>query len=91
MSFDGTQYVRIAYHIPIKVEAQDISLRFRTSRPDGLFLLMIGMSNGNGKEDLLEISLEMARVKVRMRLGNREKVKYLQVLSSYNAHSFIAV
>ena len=36
LSFDATQHIIISYATPVRSEAHDITLRFRTNRPAGI-------------------------------------------------------
>jgi len=71
LSFNGTQFLLAAYPEDVKTQAEEISLRFRTSRPVGLLLVTAGSTHAFER---LELALSAGRVRMTLKLGEREKV-----------------
>jgi leucine-rich repeat transmembrane neuronal protein 1/2 len=72
LSFNGSQHVLVWLPEEAQTQSEDISLRFRTSRPLGLLVVSAGATHST---DRLEISLAAGRVRLSIRLGDREKVR----------------
>ena len=70
LGFDGTQYMAIPLPQESRTEAEDISLRFRTERPNGL--LFATMSNTT--LDRLELMLDDGEIRFDVNLGSGTKV-----------------
>lgn len=73
-----------------RTQTEELVLRFKTARAAGLLLLTSAESNS---PDRLEISLVAGRVRASVRLGEREKVQYIDkyalIMSAddFNQHS----
>ncbi|XP_076046488.1 neurexin 1 isoform X2 [Oratosquilla oratoria] len=70
LSFDGMQYLRMSMGEESRTQAEDISLRFKTSRPSGLLLATTTAMSS----DKLELALHSGRVRLTVKLGDRDKV-----------------
>ena len=57
----------------MKTQAEDVTLRFRTSRPDGI-LLITSSSLDRKKRDTLHIALEARRVQVSLHISGISQV-----------------
>ena len=71
LSFDGTQYMRITLPEESRTEAEDISLRFKTNRPNGLLFATTSATT----TDRLELVLEDGKVRLDINLGSGSKVR----------------
>ncbi|XP_075221682.1 neurexin 1-like [Lycorma delicatula] len=69
LSFNGSQYM--AVHMPevIRMQTEDITLRFRTTRPLGLLL----STTADQSADRLQLALDSGRVKLTIRIGDKDK------------------
>ncbi len=70
LSFDGTQYMRITMPEESRTEAEDVSLRFKTRRSNGLLFA----TTSTKTSDRLEVMIEGGRVRVDVNLGSGSKV-----------------
>ncbi|XP_065332966.1 neurexin 1 isoform X3 [Cloeon dipterum] len=86
LSFNGTQFLLASYPEEMRTQAEEISLRFMTSRPLGLLLLTAGSTHAS---DRLELTLSGGRVRLAVRLADREKV--LQAGQSLNNNQWHTV
>ncbi|KAH3844655.1 hypothetical protein DPMN_086914 [Dreissena polymorpha] len=69
LSFDQSQYVMVTLPQETSTEAEDISLRFRTSQANGLLLMTHALMPG----DSIELFLERGACKLTVTLGQRSK------------------
>ena len=77
LRFDGTQYMKILLPEESSTTVEDISLRFKSRRPNGLlFATMSSKSN-----DRLELMLEGARIRFDVNLGSGSRVSLSFYLS----------
>ncbi|CAL4079401.1 unnamed protein product, partial [Meganyctiphanes norvegica] len=72
VSFDGMQYVRVSSSQEPSTQAEDIIFRFRTGKPSGLLLA----TSADLSSDRLELALQSGRVRLTVKLGDRDKVVY---------------
>lgn len=79
--FDGAQYVLVTLPEESLTEAEDISVRFRTIRANGILVLMASSRS----TDTLEIYLEHGAVKLTISLGSGSKVS-IQVIEGLPLH-----
>ena len=63
-----------------KTQAEEISIRFKTTRPNGL-LVATSFENSSDK---LQISLEKGTAKIRIHIGDREKVSLYTLEIPFN-------
>jgi hypothetical protein len=70
LTFNGSQHMLITMPDEFHTQAEDVALRFRTTRPLGLLLT----TNTEQSADRLELALMGGRVRLVARLGDREKV-----------------
>ena len=70
LTFNGSQHMLITMPDEFHTQAEDVTLRFRTTRPLGLLLT----TNTEQSADRLELALMGGRVRLVARLGDREKV-----------------
>ena len=79
LAFNGTQHMTISLggNHGSRTQTEEFVLRFKTGRPAGLLLITSAESNS---PDRLEVSLVAGRVRVSVRLGDREKVCYFFLL-----------
>ena len=70
LSFDGTEYMKITLPQESRTEAEDITLRFRSRRPNGL----IFATTSSDTSDRLELMLEDSQVRFDVNLGTGSKV-----------------
>ena len=70
LSFDGTQYMTITMPEESRTEAEDISVRFRTDRPNGL----IFATTSSKTTDRVELMLEGGKLRIDVNLGSGTKV-----------------
>jgi hypothetical protein len=70
LTFNGSQHMLITMPDEFHTQAEDVALRFRTTRPLGLLLI----TNTEQSADRLELALMGGRVRLVARLGDREKV-----------------
>ena len=70
LSFDGTQYMRITMPEESRTEAEDISIRFKTRRSNGLLFATTSTKTA----DRLELMLEGGQVRLDVNLGSGSKV-----------------
>ncbi|XP_037079238.1 neurexin-1a-like [Pollicipes pollicipes] len=68
VSFDGTQHMIVPLHSEQYTEADDITLRFRTSRPSGLLFATTA-----GNSDRVELALNGGRIRLTMRIDDTYK------------------
>jgi len=68
IQLDGVSKIDVKLLEELGVESHDIMLRFQTVRPVGLLLSLVCLSS-----DFIELSLELGRLKLLVRLGDREK------------------
>lgn len=71
LTFNGSQHMLITMPDEFHTQAEDVTLRFRTTRPLGLLLT----TNTEQSADRLELALMGGRVRLVARLGDREKVR----------------
>lgn len=70
VSFDGTQFLTITMPEVTRTEVEDISIRFRTARPNGLIFATISSQT----TDRLELMLEGGKLRYDVNLGSGSKV-----------------
>ena len=70
LSFDGTQFMKILLPEESTTMVEDISLRFRTRRPDGLLFA----TTSSKSTDRLELMLQGGRVRFDVNLGSGSRV-----------------
>ena len=70
--FDGTDLVRVKIIPVLTTHVNDISLRFKTPKPDGLLF----QTANEYTNDFLKVALEAGRGKLLTNLGGRTEVKY---------------
>ena len=68
--FDGTQYMKILLPEESTTTVEDISLRFKTRRPNGLLFV----TTSSKTNDRLELMLEGARIRFDVNLGSGSRV-----------------
>lgn len=73
VNFEGDQYMKITLNEGYQSEAEDIGLRFRTTRPTGLLFSTLS----NRSSTYLIASLELGRIKLMINLGEGDKVIYV--------------
>ncbi|XP_022254288.1 neurexin-1-like, partial [Limulus polyphemus] len=73
VSFDGHQYIRIRIPEVSQTQAEDIKLRFRSSRPSGLLLTTTLKKSTNH----LVVTLESGKIKITFNLGDEKKVLHI--------------
>lgn len=71
LSFDGTQYVRMFSDQESNTQAEDITFRFRTNRPNGLLLA----TTSTLSSDRLELALQAGKLRLTVKLGDKDKVR----------------
>ena len=70
VTFSGTDFVRVGLHPMMVTHTNDISIRFKTRKPDGL-LFSTSNEQDNG---FLRAELEGGRVRVVTNVGGEERV-----------------
>lgn len=70
LEFDGAQFLKITMEDASATEAEDISLRFRTTRKNGLLLI----TSSDHSPDKIELYLEAGSVKFDIKIGQSSKV-----------------
>ena len=70
LAFDGTQYVAIRLAHEASNEVEDISLRFRTLRSNGLLF----MTTSNSTNDRLIVALEVGEIRLDVAIGSHFQV-----------------
>ena len=70
MTFDGHQYLTMTFPSEVRNEMEDISMRIKTARANGLLL----MTSSNSTDDVLLISLDGGRLRVDVNIDNFLKV-----------------
>lgn len=72
LNFNGSQHLTVTKggQDEWRTQTEDISLRFRTTRPLGLLLA----TSSEQSQDRLELAVTGGRVRLTIRLGDREKV-----------------
>ena len=78
MSFDGTQYVKITLPDESRTEGEEISLRFRTDRPNGLLFA----TSARGAVDRMELNLVGGKIRLEINLGSGRKVGQTMLIPS---------
>ncbi|XP_067134301.1 neurexin 1-like isoform X3 [Centruroides vittatus] len=73
LSFDGGQFMKITVPEGSYTQAEDISLRFRTTRPSGLLIA----TTSDKTSGHLIVALESGRAKVVLNVGDGNKVVYI--------------
>ncbi len=76
LSFDGTQFMSVRMNEGSTTEVEEISLRFRTRRPNGLLFV----TTSSKSKDCLELMLEGGRVRFDVNLGSGKKVSNQSLL-----------
>ncbi|KAJ4432825.1 hypothetical protein ANN_21464 [Periplaneta americana] len=69
LTFNGSQHMLITMPDEFRTQTEDVTLRFRTTRPLGLLLT----TSTEQSADRLELALAGGRVRLTARLGDREK------------------
>lgn len=77
VSFDGSQHVRIELNEESRTEAEDIALRFQTSKANGLLFATTSSST----PDRLELMLDAGRLRMDLDLGSGTKVSRSTIYS----------
>uniref|UniRef100_T1J5X7 Uncharacterized protein n=1 Tax=Strigamia maritima TaxID=126957 RepID=T1J5X7_STRMM len=72
LNFNGDQYLRVSLPDESHTQAEDLVLRFRTTRPSGLLLA----STTEKTTDRLEVAMELGRIKLAIHLGDKEKIMH---------------
>jgi hypothetical protein len=70
LTFNGSQHVLITMPDEFHTQAEDVTLRFRTTRPLGLLLT----TNTEQSADRLKLALMGGRVRLMAKLDDKEKV-----------------
>ncbi|PSN31987.1 Neurexin-3 [Blattella germanica] len=78
LTFNGSQHMLITMPDEFRTQTEDVTLRFRTTRPLGLLLT----TSTEQSADRLELAVAGGRIRLTARLGDREKV--LQVGQGLN-------
>lgn len=73
-SFNGSQYITIGLANGAKTQAEDLTLRFKTYKKEG----MIFSTNNDHFGDKLELSIQGGKLKMSFRIGGLEKVNILK-------------
>lgn len=73
LTFNGSQHMLITMVDEFRTQTEDVTLRFRTTRPLGLLLT----TNTEQSADKLELALMGGRVRLVARMGDREKVGHV--------------
>ena len=68
--FDGTQHVWITLNEESRTEAEDITLRFQSSQPNGLLF----STSSNSAKDRIELMLDKGQIRLDIDLGSGVKV-----------------
>lgn len=74
LSFNGSQHMVVIFPQELRSQTEDIALRFRTTRPMGLLLV----TSTDQAADKLHLVISAGRVKLNIRIGDKEKVKRVQ-------------
>nr|CAD7588019.1 unnamed protein product [Timema genevievae] len=70
LTFNGSQHMLISVPEESRTQTEDVTLRFRTTRPLGLLLT----TSTEQSADRLELAVAGGRVRLTIRLGDKEKV-----------------
>ncbi|CAG2063022.1 unnamed protein product [Timema podura] len=70
LTFNGSQHMLISVPEESRTQTEDVTLRFRTTRPLGLLLT----TSTEQSADRLELAVAGGRVRLTVRLGDKEKV-----------------
>lgn len=71
LNFNGTQHVEIIMDGETQTQTEDLILRFRTAKALGLLMT----TNSEESADRIELSVAAGRVRLAVRLGDRDKVR----------------
>lgn len=78
-SFNGSQYIAIGLPEGTKTQAEDLVLRFKTYKKEGI----IFSTNNDHFGDKLELSIQEGKLKMSFRIGGLEKVIYSSLTTSF--------
>ncbi|GLV43351.1 Neurexin 1 [Carabus blaptoides fortunei] len=70
LNFNGTQHVEIIMDSETQTQTEDLILRFRTAKALGLLMT----TNSEESADRIELSVAAGRVRLAVRLGDRDKI-----------------
>lgn len=70
LSFNGSQHMVVILPQEVRSQTEDMKLRFRSTRPLGLLVTTSTDQAG----DRLHLALSQGRVKLTLRIGDKEKV-----------------
>lgn len=73
MTFDGTDFLRIQIRPTMETHTNDISLRFKTYKPDGVIFVTSNRNNG-GK---MTVDLNGGRARLSTNLGGQDRVSVI--------------
>ena len=86
MTFDGHQYLTMTFATEVRNEIEDISLRLKTERSNGLLL----MTSSNATDDMLMISLDGGRLRVDITIDDYVKVSIKVLPASTHVCTYVA-
>jgi len=80
-SFNGTQYVQAIMPEKMATQVEDMYFRFKTNRP-----LAVLMKTFDSSWDRLEIALIVGKIRLALKIGDKEKVdiNYYLLLFDFN-------
>ena len=83
VTFDGTDFLRINLKPAIETHTNDISVRFKTHKPNGLIFVTSNRKN----DGRVEVDLQGGRARVQSNLGGEDKVNELKCcLTDFSIH-----
>lgn len=71
LSFNGSQAMTVRFNKEQRSQAEEVRLRLRTTRPLGLLLTSSTEQSG----DRLQLALAQGRLRLNIRIGDKEKVR----------------
>lgn len=80
LSFDGTQFLRISMSEEVRTEAEDVRLRFQTTRLNSLILA----TTSSKTPDRLELMLDDGQLRLDVNLGSGTTVSVIFILFLFN-------
>ncbi|XP_046687748.1 neurexin-3-like isoform X2 [Homalodisca vitripennis] len=69
LSFNGSQHMVVILPQELRSQTEDVTLRFRTTRPLGLLLV----TSADQSADKLQLTISAGRIKLTIRIGDKEK------------------
>ncbi len=70
VALTGSEWIHITINPPLVTHTNDISLRFKTPKPDGLLFV----TSNHNNHDYINVTLEHGKGKLQTNLGGQTKV-----------------